>query len=59
MKRTKLRNNFLKCRCQVSKKTYNVQRNLCVLIVKKTNNEYFDNSNHERLTDDKNLPARQ
>ena len=53
MKRTRLRNNFLKHRCEANKRTYKTQRNLWVSLVKKTKKEYFDNFDHKKITDNK------
>ena len=49
MKRTKLRNKFLKDRTDESRSRYASQRNYCVSLIKKTKKEYFDNSNKKKL----------
>ena len=38
IKRTTLRNNFLKYRCGTNNRAYNAQRNLCVSLVRKAKN---------------------
>ena len=35
MKRTRLKNKFIKYRCERNKRAYNAQRNLCVSLVRK------------------------
>ena len=35
MKRTRLKNKFIKYRCERNKRVYNAQRNLCVSLVRK------------------------
>ena len=53
MKQTRLRNNFLKHRCEANKRAYDVQWNLCVSLVRKGKKEYFDNLDHKNITDNK------
>ena len=43
MKRSKLRNRFLKEKPETSRKPCNIQRNYCVNLLKKTKREYFAN----------------
>ena len=53
MKRTRLKNKFIKYRCERNKRTYNEQRNLCVSLVRKAKKEYFDNLDLRNVTDNK------
>ena len=41
MKRSKLRNRFLKEKSEASRKAYNIQRNYCVNLLKKTKKGIF------------------
>ena len=43
MKRSKLRNRFLKEKSETSRKAYNIQRNYCVNLLRKSKREYFAN----------------
>ena len=53
MKRTRLKNKFIKYRCERNKRAYNAQRNLCVSLVRKAKKEYFDNLDLRNVTDNK------
>ena len=53
MKRTKLRNKFLKDRAEENRNKYASQRNYCVLLLKKTKKEYFGNLNEKNVCDNK------
>ena len=53
MKRTRLKNKFIKYRCERNKRAYNAQRNLCVSLVRKAKKEYFDNLDLRNITDNK------
>ena len=53
MKRTKLRNKFLKERTDESKKRYTLQRNYCVSLLKKAKKNYYDNLNEKDVSDNK------
>ena len=53
MKRTRLTNKFIKYRCERNKRAYNAQRNLCVSLVRKAKQEYFDNHDLRNVTDKK------
>ena len=53
MKRTRLRNNYLKNRCDANRKAYNVQRNLCVSLVRKAKLDYYNKLNHKEVSDNK------
>ena len=50
MKRTKLRNKFLKDRTEENRSRYALQRNYCVSLLKKTKKEYFGNLNEKNVT---------
>ena len=49
IKRTTLRNNFLKYRCEANNRAYNAQRNLCVSLVRKAKNYTLITSILKRL----------
>ena len=51
MKRSKLRNRFLKEKSEVSRKAYNIQRNYCVNLLRKTKREYFANIKINNIAD--------
>ena len=53
MKRTKLRNKFLKDRTEENRSRYASQRNYCVSLLKKTKKEYFGNLNEKNVCDNK------
>ena len=53
MKRTKLRNKFLKERADKSKKRYTSQRNYCVLLLKKTKKNYYNSLDEKDVSDHK------
>ena len=53
MKRSKLRNDFLKDRKDASQKAYRKQRNLCVTLLTKATKQYFLNLEPEFITDNK------
>ena len=55
MKRTRLKNEFIKHRCERSKRAYNAQRHLRVSLVRKARKEYFDNLDLRHVTDNKNF----
>ena len=55
MKRSKLRNDFLKDRNDASQSNYRKQRNLCVTLLRKTTTQYFSNSEPKLVTDNKNF----
>ena len=52
MKRSKLRNKYLRERTNEAKSLYNKQRNLCVSILRKIKRDYFGNLN-KIVTDNK------
>ena len=51
MKRTRLKNKFIKYRCERNKRAYN----LCVSLVRKAKKEYFDNLDLSNVTDNKKV----
>ena len=51
MKRTNLRNKFLKERTDESKKRYTSQRNYCVSLLKKTMKNYYNSLNEKDVSD--------
>ena len=55
MKRTRLRNNFLKKKDDFSKALYNKQRNICVSLVRKSKREYYENLDVKCVQDNKNF----
>ena len=55
MKRTRLRNKFKKNSSETNKRSYNLQRNLCVKLLKKTKTSYFENLKPSNISDNKNF----
>ena len=53
MKRSKLRNDFLKDRNDASQSAYRKQRNLCVTLLRKAKKRYFSNLEPKLITDNK------
>ena len=53
MKRSKLRNKYLRERTNEAKSLYNKQRNLCVSILRKNKRDYFGNLNNKIVTDNR------
>ena len=53
MKRTRLRNRFLKGMSDSNRVAYNTQRNYCVSLVKKANKSYYSNLDHKKIVDNK------
>ena len=53
MKRTKLRNKFLKESTDESKKRYTIQRNYCVSLLKKTKKNYYHSLDEKDVSDNK------
>ena len=51
MKRSKLRNDFLKDRSDVAQSAYRKQRNLCVTLLRKAKKYYFSNLEPKLITD--------
>ena len=55
MKRTKLRNKFLKERNDENRKRYTSQRNYCVSLLNKTKKDYYRNLNEKDVSDNKTV----
>ena len=53
MDRSRLRNRFLKTRSNEDKKAYNTQRNYCLTLVRKSKRDYYNNLEHQNVTDKK------
>ena len=53
MKRSRLRNNFLRNRTEENKILYNRQRNYCVYLLRKSKTGYYENLNIKNVTDNK------
>ena len=53
MKRSRLRNNFLRNRTEENKILYNRQRNYCVSLLRKSKKGYYENLNIKNVTDNK------
>ena len=53
MKRTRMRNKFLRERTETNRRAYNIQINYCVSLIQKTKRDYYSNLNHEQVTDNK------
>ena len=53
MKRSKLRNDFLKDRNDASQSAYRKQRNLCVTLLRKAKKQYFSNLEPKLITENK------
>ena len=53
MDRSRLRNGFLKTRSNEDKKAYNTQRNYCLTLVRKAKKDYYNNLEHQNVTDNK------
>ena len=51
MYRSRLRNKFLKTRSNEDKKAYNTQRNYCLTLFRKAKKDYYNNLDHENVTD--------
>ena len=55
MKRSRLRNIFLKHRTDTNKKNYSTQRNLCKKLLKNTKKSYFENLDTKKITDNRSF----
>ena len=53
MKRSRLRNKFLRDRTDISREEYKKQRNLCVSLLKKAKQDHFANLDIKSVTDNK------
>ena len=55
MKRSRLRNKFLNTKCDIDRKAYNKQRNLCVSLIRIEKKNFFSNINMSDITDNKTV----
>ena len=55
MKRSRLRNKFLKNKNEINRNNYKVQRNYCKKLLKTTKKQYFNNLNTSKVTDNRIL----
>ena len=53
MKRARLRNAYLKKRTEATKTAYNYQRNICVILLRKSKRSYFENVTVKLVRDNK------
>ena len=53
MKRSRLRNKYLKNRTEINKLAYKKQRNLCVNVLKKTKSSYYEKLQPSSIRDNK------
>ena len=54
MKRSRLRNKFLKTKSDIDRKAYNKQRDLCVSLIRREKKNFFNNISIRDITDNKN-----
>ena len=55
MKRTRLRNPYVKKRTEATKAAYNYQRNICVSLLRKSKKSFFENLNVKPVRDNKKI----
>ena len=53
MKRSNLRNKYLKSRSEEDKQRFRKQRNLCVSLLRKTKRSYYSNLNEKNVIDNR------
>ena len=53
MKRSRLRNKYLRSKSLTDRKNYNIQRNFCKKLLRTTKKEYFNNLGTKKITDNK------
>ena len=53
MKRSRLRNKYLKSKSLTDRKNYNIQHNFCKKLLRTTKKEYFNNLDTKKITDNK------
>ena len=53
MKRSRLRNKFLKNKNEINRNNYKVQRNYCKKLLKTTKKQYFNNLSTSKVTDNR------
>ena len=56
-KRSRLRNKFLKSKSEANKKHYVKQRNYCMSLLRKTEDEYYGNLDPKKAADSRNIWA--
>ena len=54
-RRSRLRNQIIRCRSNKNKKTYNVQGNRCVKLVRSAKKAYYSNLSIKDVNDNKNF----
>ena len=55
MKRSNLRNKYLKNRSEEDRQRFRKQRNLCVSLLRKTKRSYYSNINKKNIIDNRNV----
>ena len=55
MNRTRLRNKFLRSRSAEERSAYNQQRSFCLSLVGKAKNDYYNNLDHKKVTENKSF----
>ena len=55
MKRSNLRNKYLKNRSEEDRQRFRKQRNLCVSLLRKTKRSYYSNINEKNIIDNRNV----
>ena len=55
MKRSNLRNKYLKNRSEEDRQRFRKQRNLCVSLLRKTIRSYYSNINEKNIIDNRNV----
>ena len=55
MNRTRLRNKFLRRRSAEERSAYNQQRSFCLSLVRKAKNDYYNNLDHKKVTENKSF----
>ena len=53
MLRSKLRNQYLKCKSEEARARFKIQRNLCVTLLRKARRNYYENLELGRVNDSK------
>ena len=53
MVRMKLRNTFLRNRSEENKESYDMQRNYCVSLLRKSKRDYYNNLNEKNICDNR------
>ena len=51
MLRSKLRNQYLKCKSEEARARFKIQRNLCVTLLRKTKRDYYENLELDEVND--------